>query len=79
MGPIHKFTGEEAAGGVILLLSAQAALAWAKLPWSQSYHNLWETHMRIGISTWALDEPLEFWINDALVAIFFVCFLFLQK
>ncbi len=69
--PFQKFAREQVSGGIILLASALVALIWANSPWSDSYHELWETHLRIGFSSWALDEPLEFWINDALMAVFF--------
>lgn len=69
--PFQRFTREEAAGGILLLLCAVAALAWANSPWESSYEELWETHLRLGLGDFFLDETLHFWINDALMAIFF--------
>ncbi len=71
LGPFQRFAREEAAGGIVLILCAAAALVWANSHWSGSYESLWETHLRIGVGSFSLDEPLHFWINDALMAIFF--------
>jgi NhaA family Na+:H+ antiporter len=69
--PFLQFTAQEASAGIVLLACTVAALVWANSPWSDSYHDLWETHLRFGIGGHALDEPLHFWINDALMAVFF--------
>ena len=62
----------EAAGGVVLVVATAAALIWANSPWSDSYHEILETHVDIRIGDLIhLDEPIEAWINDALMAIFF--------
>ena len=70
--PMLRFLRIEAAGGVVMLLAAAVALIWANSPWSDSYHELLESHIKIqfaGLIT--LDEPLEAWINDALMVVFF--------
>ena len=69
--PFQRFSREEAAGGILLLLCAAAALIWANSPWANSYQSLWETHLRLGIGDFFLDEPLHFWINDTIMAVFF--------
>ena len=69
--PFQRFSREEAAGGIVLLVCAVLALGWANSPWSESYQDLWETHLRIGVGTFVLDETLHFWINDGLMAVFF--------
>ena len=59
----------ETVGGVLLLIAAGAALAWANSPWSHSYDALSDftfgpeaLHLNLGVSTWAA---------DGLLAIFF--------
>ncbi len=70
--PLHRFLRIEAAGGILLLIATAAALIWANSPWQDSYHEILGTHVRIGLgSLIILDEPVEAWINDALMAIFF--------
>ncbi|PKB63206.1 MAG: Na+/H+ antiporter NhaA [SAR202 cluster bacterium Io17-Chloro-G1] len=69
--PFQRFTAQEASAGIVLLACAIAALIWANSPWSHSYEELWETHLKIGFGDYTLDETLHFWINDALMAVFF--------
>ena len=67
-----RFLRIEAAGGIVMLLAAAVALVWANSPWDHSYHDLFETHVRVTFgSIVEIDEPLEAWINDALMVVFF--------
>jgi NhaA family Na+:H+ antiporter len=60
----------EAFPGVLLLACAIIALTWSNSPWGEAYHHLWDlSPASIGIpSTFSL----ELFINDALMAIFFL-------
>lgn len=70
--PMLRFLRIEAAGGVVMLVAAVVALIWANSPWQDSYFDLLHTHVRLELgSLLTLDEPLEAWINDALMVIFF--------
>ena len=69
--PVQRFTHQEAAGGIVLLIAAVLALVLANSPLYHAYHDVWETHLIIGIHDFRLDKPLHFWINDALMAVFF--------
>ena len=69
--PIQRFIRTEAAGGIVLLVGAIAALIWVNSPWSQSYHDLFEHHLAFDLGFFSVDEPLHFWINDAAMVIFF--------
>ena len=71
LDPLIAFLREETAGGVVLLIGAVAALAWANSPWSDAYFDLWETQVAIGIGGATLDLSLHAWVNDALMAVFF--------
>ena len=50
-----------------------AALLWANSPWAASYFSLWHTKLTVGFAGQgnALEE-LHFWINDGLMALFFL-------
>jgi len=48
------------------------ALAWANSPWSASYFHLWHTDPTLGLAGGLLSQPLHFWINDGLMALFFL-------
>ncbi len=70
--PFQQFVRRESAGGLILVGAAVAAFAWANLPAAESYHRLKEYPVGIHIGTWALKQPLEWWVNEALMALFFL-------
>jgi Na+:H+ antiporter, NhaA family len=69
--PIAEFLRDEAAGGVLLLLAAIAALVWVNAPFGDSYQELWEHSLTIGIGDFSISEDLRHWVNDGLMVIFF--------
>ncbi|MGE5192836.1 MAG: Na+/H+ antiporter NhaA [Deltaproteobacteria bacterium] len=69
--PFQEFAAHETSGGILLLLCTLVALAWVNSPWADSYEALWHTRVSLGIAGHALDGDLHFWVNDALMAIFF--------
>src|SRR4030042_5865290 len=69
--PVLHFTRVEAAGGLVLLAAAVAALVWATLPFTDSYERFWESPVDIGIGAAVLHETLRGLVNDGLMAIFF--------
>lgn len=69
---IREFAHQEAAGSTVLLLASLMALIWANSPWADSYFALWET--KLGI-VWTGQEfflSLHAWVNDGLMALFFL-------
>jgi NhaA family Na+:H+ antiporter len=70
--PVLQFTGVEAAGGIVLLIGAIAALVWANAPFGESYTTFWNTHLTLEIGDLIhLDESLKDFVNDALMTVFF--------
>lgn len=69
--PIQRFIATEISGGLLLLAGLLVALVWANSPWADAYHRLLEHHLAIDLGFWGIDEPLEFWVNDGLMTIFF--------
>jgi Na+:H+ antiporter, NhaA family len=69
---VARFFHSEAAGGLLLLSATIAALLWANSPWSEGYQQLWEIPLRLGAGRLALSQSLHFWINEGLMAIFFL-------
>lgn len=59
------------AGGIVLLVCAVAALAWANSPWADSYHALWATQVSIVIGGSTASLTLHNVVNDGLMAVFF--------
>jgi Na+:H+ antiporter, NhaA family len=69
--PLQAFLDTEASGGILLLLAAAAALAWANSPWRASYEALWTTTLRIDVGGFGVAEDLRHWVSDGLMALFF--------
>jgi len=59
-----SFFESEKAGGLVLVICTAVSLFLANSSWSESYIHLW--HTPIG------NQPAEYWINDGLMAIFFL-------
>jgi NhaA family Na+:H+ antiporter len=60
--PIQRILAIEAASGIALVVATVAALIWANA-WTHSYSDFWRTQV--------VERPLQFWVNDALMPIFF--------
>jgi NhaA family Na+:H+ antiporter len=71
LGPVERFLAIQTASGILLLLAATLALAWANSPWKGSYTALWETPIGVRLGTLAFERSLGWWINDGLMVIFF--------
>ncbi len=69
--PFREFMRIEASGGMLLLACLLLALIWVNLPIGWTYDAFWGTHLSLGIGSVVIDEPLGFWINDFLMAVFF--------
>ncbi len=70
--PVLRFIDREVASGVLLLAATAIALLWVNSPWSDSYHDLWHSHIEFVVGTWHLHElTLHDFVNDALMALFF--------
>ena len=68
----QEFARLEASGGILLIGCTVVALVWANSPWSGSYFHLWHTDPTFGFAGSLLSKPLHFWINDGLMALFFL-------
>src|SRR5262245_15217159 len=68
--PLRRFLDVEAAGGVVLVAAAAAALVWANV-WPASYAAVWSTDVRIEVGNYEFSEDLVHVINDLLMGLFF--------
>ncbi|YBW40212.1 Na+/H+ antiporter NhaA [Nitrobacter sp. TKz-YC01] len=69
---VERFLHIEAVSGIALLIAAMLALIWANSSFAHSYHDLWHTPITIGVGEFSFSRSLHFWINDALMTIFFL-------
>ncbi len=72
LAPIHRFTRLEAASGIVLLACGAAAMIIAKGPLGHAYHDLLAKPLSITLGARSLTLSVEQWINDALMAAFFL-------
>ncbi len=68
----QHFFRTEALGGLLLLACGIAAMIAANSPWAAAYQRLWETRLSIGPADHPLTLSLHAWINDGLMAVFFL-------
>ena len=68
----QRFFRTETLGGLVLLGFGLAALAIANSPLSEAYNHLWEIPLTLGIVPRELSLSLHDWINDGLMAVFFL-------
>ena len=66
-----KFFGSDSAGGILLILSAIAAMVAANTDFSAAYNGALDAYLAITINGDGLEKPLILWINDGLMAVFF--------
>ena len=70
--PIVQFIKTEASSGIVLMLAAMLALGWANSPWATGYAELWKTPAYFGFGSTEVRLTAGHWINDGLMAIFFL-------
>ena len=68
---IRRFLKMEAAGGIILMFAAMAAMVIANTPLATHYQLLIDTPVAVQVGAFKIAKPLLLWINDGLMAIFF--------
>jgi NhaA family Na+:H+ antiporter len=70
--PFQEFASAGALGGIVLMVCASLALLWANSPWRESYFALWEIKIAIGFLPDPVTMSLHHWINDGIMALFFL-------
>ncbi|MFT6389229.1 MAG: NhaA family Na+:H+ antiporter [Cellvibrionaceae bacterium] len=62
----------ESSSGILLILSAVLAIIMANSPLSSYYNLLIDTPVNVSIDTFSINKPLLLWVNDGLMALFFL-------
>ncbi len=69
---LREFLKKDSAGGILLLIAAVLALVSANSPVHELYGKLLNIPVEVRIGTLEIAKPLVLWINDGLMAIFFL-------
>lgn len=67
----NTFVHNEAMGGVLLLIAAIMAVAFASIPSMQWFDQFWDKEFGLAFGGETVCMSLRLWVNDALMAIFF--------
>jgi len=71
--PLQEFLQTSTASASLLLVAVIVALLWANSPWKAGYEALFSTELAISFGSLVdLDKDLHFWVNDGLMALFFL-------
>tara|TARA_R110001592_G_scaffold64751_9_gene198921 strand:+ start:8203 stop:9525 length:1323 start_codon:yes stop_codon:yes gene_type:complete len=70
---LESIKGKSRAGvGIAILLSVGFAMFWANSSNGESYQNFISSEIAIKVGSFQLSEPLLIWVNDGLMAVFFL-------
>lgn len=70
--PFEQFFTKESVGGLLLIIAAFIAFLLANSPWASAYFSIRSTYFGLEMGAWSLKKPLILWVNDALMAVFFL-------
>ncbi len=69
---VQEFLRLESAGGLLLLAAAALGMIFANSPLAAIYHGALNTHLTVTLGGIGVDKPIALWINDGLMAVFFL-------
>jgi NhaA family Na+:H+ antiporter len=69
---LQRLFRHEAASGIVLMLASAVALALANSPLAEFYDLLLSLRGSVRIGSFGIEKPLLLWVNDGLMAIFFL-------
>lgn len=71
-GRLKEFLRLEASGGLLLMVAAVLAMVVANSPLAALYSGTLALELEIRVGTFDITKPLILWINDGLMAVFFL-------
>ena len=72
LSPLERFLRQATAGGIVLVATTALTLAVANSRFADSFAQLWEHSAALALGAWTLDQTLHHWVNDGLMALFFL-------
>jgi len=70
--PFERFLRQTTSGGIILVIMTVCTLLIANSPWGHTFLHFWERPAGITFYPWILERSLHEWINEGLMALFFL-------
>jgi NhaA family Na+:H+ antiporter len=72
LGALRDFVKLESASGIVLVIAGALAMVAANTPLAAGYESLLQLPIKLQVGSFLLDKTLLIWINDLLMAIFFL-------
>lgn len=70
--PFNKFIRNNSSGGILLIIATLSAIMVANSSFGEAYELFWESKFTIGADFFKVSRPIILWLNDGLMAIFFL-------
>jgi NhaA family Na+:H+ antiporter len=69
---IKQFLSQGSTGGILLMLAVVCAMVLANSPLAVLYQGFLDTPVQVRVGQLNIDKPLHLWVNDGLMALFFL-------
>lgn len=69
---MHEVLKDESIGGRLIIAAAALSMVVINSPLGGAFDEFWKTSLSIGFNDWVLSMDLRHWVNEALMAIFFL-------
>lgn len=69
---LETFLRDESISGKLILGATTLALIVVNSPLHDAYEHFWQLDLGIGLGSWDLSQSLRHWVNEGLMAIFFL-------
>jgi Na+:H+ antiporter, NhaA family len=72
LSPLERFLRQATAGGIVLVATTVVTLLLANSALGDGLKHFWELPASVRLGGWSLDQSLHHWVNDGLMALFFL-------
>jgi len=72
LSPFRTVAHDARLSSGLLIVATLTALAWSNSPWASTYDEWWGRELTVGVAGHVLTLSVRAWINDALMALFFL-------
>lgn len=69
---LETFLKDESIGGKLILVAALLSLLVVNSPLRDAFNNFWHIPLSVGYADWSLTLDLRHWVNEGLMALFFL-------